>query len=104
MIKHVVLLSFAANVSEEKINNALEKLGSLRQKEIPQIKSFSFGKDISPEDQSNGFNYAFIMDFANEADRDVYLTHKQHTEVANKDVLPLLADGFNSVAVVDYKV
>ena len=64
MIKHVVLLSFAANVSEEKINNALEKLGSLRQKEIPQIKSFSFGKNISPEDQSNGFNYVFIMDFA----------------------------------------
>ena len=104
MIKHIVLLAFASEIEESKIKKALEKLGDLSKKEVPQIKSFSYGKNISPEHLDKGFNYAFIMEFANIKDRDIYLNNEAHKSIAVNDILPLLANGINSAIVIDYKI
>jgi hypothetical protein len=102
MIKHIVLLAFAPNISERKVGAALDKLGNLRYKEIPQIISYSYGKNCSPEALDRGFNYVFVMEFVNLSDRDIYLKHPRHHQVATEDVLPLLSNGVNSVLVMDY--
>ncbi len=102
MIKHIVLLEFASAVDELKINRVLEKLGDLRFSEVPQIKHFSYGKNCSSEDLNHGFNYAFIMEFATVVDRNIYLDNATHKYIAKHDVLPLLANGGESVMVMDY--
>ena len=104
MIKHIVFLAFAENIADAQIQQTLTKLGNLRHKEIPQIKSFSAGKNISPEQLSHGFNYVFTMEFANEKDRDMYLANEAHQLIAKNEILPLLANGINSAIIIDYKV
>lgn len=89
MIKHIVLFKFSVTASEKQIEQALAKLGNLKNISIPQIKSFSFGKNCSPENLNKGFSYAFIMEFLNEKDREDYLNHPDHIRIASEDVMPL---------------
>lgn len=103
MIKHIVLFKFAVTASEKQIEEALEKLGNLKNISIPQIKSFSFGKNCSPENLNKDYSYAFIMEFLNEKDREDYLKHPDHVRVASEDIMPLTENGINSVIVLDYK-
>jgi len=103
MIKHVVLLSFSATAEESKIKRAIEKLGDLRHGEVPEILSFSYGKNCSPESLDQGFNYAFVMEFASEKNRDIYLKNQSHKTIAQNEIFPLLANGIDSAIVIDYK-
>ncbi|KJW02853.1 stress responsive A/B Barrel domain protein [Rickettsia endosymbiont of Ixodes pacificus] len=103
MLKHIVLFKFAITASERQIEQALAKLGNLKNTTIPQIKSFSFGKNCSPENLNKGFSYAFVMEFLSEEDREGYLKHHDHIRVASDDIMPLTEDGINSVIVLDYK-
>lgn len=100
MIKHIVLFKFSVTASEKQIEQALAKLGNLKNISIPQIKSFSFGKNCSPENLNKGFSYAFIMEFLNEKDREDYLNHPDHIRIASEDVMPLTEE----VIVLDYKI
>lgn len=104
MIKHIVLLAFSPNIASDKIKQVLEKLGDLRHTALPQIKSFSYGKNSSPEQLDYGFNYGFIMEFANQNDRAIYLNSELHQQIAKNEVLPLLKNGIKSVVVFDYQV
>lgn len=104
MIKHIVLLNFAPGIDDHKIKRALDRLGNLRHHEIPQIMSYTFGKNCSMEQLDHGFKYGFIMEFANDKDRDIYLNHQLHRQIAKHEILPLLSNGVNSVIVLDYVV
>jgi len=104
MIKHIVFLKFASTVSEKRIEEALAKLGNLKNISIPQIKSFSFGKNCSPENLNKGYNYAFTMEFLNEKEREDYLKHPDHIRIASENIMPLTEDGTNPVIVLDYKI
>ncbi|MEO0472959.1 MAG: Dabb family protein, partial [Bacteroidota bacterium] len=52
---------------------------------IPQIIKFEGGEDISTEGLSQGFTHCFVLTFKNEADRDAYLPHPAHLELAEKN-------------------
>ncbi len=104
MIKHIVFLQFKSSITEMTINQVLHKLGELRHSSIPQIKSFSYGLNNSPEGLNKAFNYAFIMEFNDSNERNIYLEHADHQILAKTEVLPLLEDGINSVIVVDFEV
>lgn len=103
MIKHVVVLAFAPLVEESTIKRVLDKLGELRYNEVPQILSFSYGRNCSGEGLEHGFNYAFIMEFADEIARDYYVSNSKHKDIARHEIFPLLANGANSAIVIDYK-
>ena len=102
MIKHIVFLQFKSGIDGKIINEALNKLGNLRYTSIPQIVNFIYGENNSPEQLNKGFNYGFIMEFKNNNDREVYLSHPDHQNLASSEILPLLQDGFNSVVVLDF--
>lgn len=102
MIYHIVLLQVASHVSENNIRIAIENLGALRYHDIPEILSFSYGKNASPEDLHRNYNFGFTMTFANEDDRDAYLAHPEHIRIAKEQILPLLVDGVNSALAFDY--
>ncbi|KTD61089.1 Dabb family protein [Legionella spiritensis] len=103
MLRHIVLMRFKSDISEQELNTAFEKLGDLRVP-IPQILSFSYGPCASPENLHQGFLHGFTMDFTNEADRDLYLAHPQHRHVAEQFVIPLLENGSQSIIVFDYVI
>jgi len=102
MIKHIVLLKLANNITDIQIESAMQKLHDLKNGLIPQIKSFTHGKNCSIENLHQGFNYGFIMGFENSSDRDYYVEHEAHKKIATEDILPMAEKGAESVVVLDF--
>ncbi|SMO48914.1 Dabb family protein [Fodinibius sediminis] len=95
-LRHVVLIKFKENTSEEDIAEVEDAFSALPDK-IPEIRDYEWGINNSPEGLNKGFTHCFLVTFASEEDRAVYLPHPDHK--AFVEVLePHLAD----VLVVDY--
>ena len=92
----MVLLGFKQDTTDQTIESLIQQFSDLQYK-IPQIKAFEWGTDISPEGLQNGHTHAFLLTFASEQDRDIYLPHPDHTAFADT-VTPYVA----TVTVVDY--
>lgn len=102
MIKHTVLLDFKSEFTADEINHMLNHMRELTHS-ISEIKSFSCGAHCSPENLNRGFTHGFTMTFENKKDRDTYLHHDNHKEVAKQIIIPALKDGINSALVFDYE-
>jgi hypothetical protein len=77
LLQHVVLFEFKASAKPEdikKIENAFSALSTT----IKEIKKFEWGTNNSPENLNQGFTHCFIVSFASEKDRDIYLPHPEH--------------------------
>ena len=103
MIRHIVLLPFKDELSDDVCMELLEGLGQL-QKEIPEIKSFSCGKNNSQENLDRGYLFGFVMEFLTKEDRDIYLNHSAHVNYAMDKIIPNLVNGMNSPIVFDYDI
>ncbi len=95
------MFSFKESFSLSDIENLFLKLGSLKDK-IPQIKSYSYGKNNSNENLNRGFDYGFVMDFDSEQERDIYVDHTEHIKLVQELILPNLKEESNSSLVLDY--
>lgn len=103
MIKHLVLLKVADKyLHSQELATAIEALANLKYQAIPEIYSFTAGSNNSPEGLSRDYNYAFMIEFADNCTRDVYLNHPEHIRIASQMLLPVLDDGINSVLVLDF--
>ena len=101
MITHIVLLEVAEHIKQTNITHVMESLGNLRYTTIPQIQEFSYGKNNSPENLNRNYNYAFSMKFVSPEDRDYYVSHPDHKQIAGQ-LIDILVDGVNSVLVIDF--
>ena len=101
MINHIVILQFKLHYKESEIAAAVNKLLAL--KEETDMKSFTFGKNSSPEHLNRGFSHAFVMTFEHAERRDAYLDHPEHQRIAKEVLMPMLENGVESVVVVDYE-
>lgn len=99
MIRHIVLVRFAATTPEAEIEAILAELAGLRQ-HLPGMLAFVAGPNTSPEGLAKGFTHAFTVDFASAADRDAYLVHPAH-QAAGARLVAALADGLDGLAVLD---
>ena len=102
MIKHIVLLQFKPEITDDEIGSVLNQLGNLNS-EIPAMKHFSFGANCSPEQLNKGFNHAFVMEFSDIQGRDNYLNHPEHIRVAQELIVPILKNGLESAITLDYE-
>ncbi len=102
-IRHIVLVSFKSALSKTDITTVMHAMADLK-KVIPQILSFSWGENNSPESLHRGYLHGFVMEFKNELDRKIYLEHPEHIRVAQEFILPALVDGVNSLIVFDYAI
>ncbi|RUR08812.1 Dabb family protein [Legionella sp. km772] len=102
MINHIVILQFKPQHSEADIEAALNQLSNLKN-EIPSMKGFTFGKNLSPEQLNKGYTHAFVMTFEHAEGRDAYLAHAEHQRIASEVLLPMLEEGLDSVVVLDYE-
>ena len=97
-IVHVVAFKYKKAVTDAKQKEIADALVGLK-KQIPQIISVDHGRNISKEGFDKGFQELFIVTFANEKDRDIYLEHPKHKEFA-KLLDGIIAD--KGVFVFDY--
>jgi hypothetical protein len=97
-IVHVVSFKYKKAVTEAKQKEIADALVALK-KSIPQIISMDHGRNVSKEGFDRGYHETFIVTFANEKDRDIYLEHPKHKEFA-KLLDGLLAD--KGVFVFDF--
>ncbi len=98
LLRHVVLFSFKEGSTDAQIKEVTDAFAELPQK-IPQIKTFEWGTNNSPENLNQGFTHCFFVSFASEADRAIYLPHPAHQAFST-----LLKPILDKVLVVDYWV
>ena len=101
-IRHIVLLPFKSSLSKKEITQIMEKFGALKNI-IPQIQSFSWGENNSPENLHHGYLHGFTMEFKNDSDRKIYLEHPEHIKLAQELIHPVLKEGTLPV-VFDYEI
>ncbi len=96
VLRHVVMFKFKETATKDDIRKVQEAFSALPSK-IPQIASYEWGTNNSPEGLDKDFTHIFFLTFKSEEDRAVYLPHPDHK--AFGDVLgPYLED----VLVLDY--
>ncbi len=93
---HVVSLKFKEGTSKEQIKKVEDAFTGLKEK-IPGISAMTWGTNVSPEKHDKGFTHCFVLTFASEKDRDVYLVHEDH-KAFGKVVGPVMDDVF----VIDF--
>lgn len=96
-LRHVVLFKFKDGVSADSLK-AMELAFKGLATEIKEVKHLEFGLNNSPENLNQGFTHCFVVTFASESDRAVYLPHPAHKAfVANH-----LSTTLDKVCVVDF--
>jgi hypothetical protein len=93
---HVVSFKFKAAATPDQIKAIEDAFRGLKKK-IPQIKSYEWGTNVSPEKHAKGFTHGFILRFKSEADRNTYLEHPEH-KAFGASLGPVLEDVF----VIDF--
>ena len=95
-LRHVVLFSFKKTSSEGDVKKVEEAFRALPSK-IKEIKALEWGLNNSPENLNQGFTHCFLVTFASEADRAVYLPHPAH-----QAFIDVLKPHLDKVLVIDY--
>jgi len=96
VLRHVVLFKFKEGTTPKKVRE-IERAFSALQKKIPQIHSYEWGLNNSPENINKGFTHCFFLTFLSEEDRAIYLPHPDHKAFGD-----LLGPYLEDVLVIDY--
>ena len=96
VLRHVVLFQFKESSSKDDVQRVIDEFRGLPAK-IPEIASFEYGTNNSPEGLADGFTHCFLLTFKSEKDREVYLPHDAHKAFGEK-----LRPHLEKVLVVDY--
>lgn len=96
LLRHVVLFKFKDGTAPEDIEKVEEAFSALPAK-IPEIYSYEWGTNNSPEGLADGFTHCFFLSFKSEEDRAVYLPHPDHKAFGE-----VLGPHLDKVLVVDY--
>ncbi|MCP4975793.1 MAG: Dabb family protein [Maribacter sp.] len=96
VLRHVVLFKFKDGTAASDINRVEEAFFALPSK-IPQIMSYEWGLNNSPEGLDKGFTHCFFLTFKSEEDRAIYLPHPDHKAFGQ-----VLTPHLDDVLVVDY--
>lgn len=97
MVKHIVLMKFKREITEQQIQEAIKECGRLKNL-IAGITDFISGPYSSPEGANRGFTHAFIVTFVDAASRDKYIPHPEHERVRD-----LLFGRVESVIAFDFE-
>ncbi len=95
-LRHVVLFKFKESATAEDIAKIEQTFAALPGK-IPQIKSYEWGTNNSPEGLDKGFTHCFFLTFDSEEDRAIYLPHPDHKAFGGE-----LGPHLDDVLVLDY--
>jgi len=97
-LRHVVIFKFKDSSTPDDVKKVSETFAALYGK-VPQIKSFEWGINNSPEKFNEGFTHCFILTFSSEKDLADYQLNPAHVEFQK-----VLKPQMEKVFVVDYWV
>ena len=96
LLQHVVLFKFKDDAKPEEVKKVEEAFIALKS-QIKEIKAVEWGLNNSPENLNQGFTHCFLVSFASEKDRDIYLPHPKH-----KEFVATLGPVLEKALVIDY--
>ena len=96
VLRHVVIFRFKESTSPQDIKKIEDAFRALPAK-IHEIRSFEWGTNVSSENLNQGYTHCFLLTFASDQDRDVYLVHPAHKEFGN-----IIGSALDKVFVVDF--
>ena len=96
VLRHVVLFQFSEDASDSDIKKVEEAFSDLPAK-IDAIKDYEWGTNNSPEGLNDGLTHCFLVTFASEEDREIYLPHPAHLAFVE-----VLKPHLKKVTVLDY--
>ncbi len=96
VLRHAVFFSFKDSTSQEKLKEITDAFVALPSK-IPEIVEFQWGENNSPEGKDDGLSHCFLLSFADEKARDVYIPHPAHKAFGS-----VLSGQNDQVFVIDY--
>ncbi len=96
LLRHIVLFDFKDSVPADSITIIEKAFGNLPN-QIPEIHSFEWGLNNSPEGLNKGFKHCFLVTFLSEEDRALYLPHPAHQAFVD-----LIGPSVEDVLVLDY--
>ena len=96
VLRHAVYFGFKESSSKEDIKGVVDAFRALPGS-IEEIIDFQNGENNSPEKLDDGFTHCFLLTFADEKGREVYLPHKDH-----KAFGAVLGPHLDKVFVIDY--
>ena len=102
MIRHCVFVKFRPEISADERAEIYAGLNALVG-QIDGLLTAHFGANVSPEGLAKGFNDGFIMDLANQAARDRYLTDPAH-QAAGSKLVAALQGGRDGLIVFDMEI
>jgi hypothetical protein len=102
MIRHIVLIKFRDEVSEQEIAAAFRQIASL-QSVVDGIRSITSGKSESPEKIERGYMHGFVADFRDWAALAAYQEHPDHKR-AGAELVRLAEGGLDGILVFDLPV
>ena len=94
MIKHVVFMKLKPGVTDEQVDGLRKGLSALPGK-IPEIKEYSFGRDVVRSDRS--MDFALVSAFTDMEALKRYSEHPDHQAVVS-----LVRDLSEKTLTVDY--
>jgi antibiotic biosynthesis monooxygenase (ABM) superfamily enzyme len=80
MIKHLVLMKFKTDISEEKFSQ-LEKMLSAIPSQISEVKGYHFGLDVVRSQRS--YDFGLAADFDDLQSLECYQNHPKHQKVVS---------------------
>ena len=99
MIRHIVLVRFAAGTGEAEIADIFDELHAIEDR-IPGLLSITSGRSESPERMERGYKHGFVADFADWQALQAYQDHPDHKKVGAR-LVANAAGGKEGILVVD---
>lgn len=95
-LRHIVLCAFQSEATAETIALLARQFARLKE-DIPGVRHFECGSNVSTEGLDNGFTHCFAITFDDAAARDAYLPHPAHLAFVDQ-----LKPWLDKVQVFDY--
>ncbi len=102
MIRHIVLVRFRGDVTDQEKADIYRQLGALRD-HLPGIVDFQCGANVSQETPLvRGLNDGFWFDFEDAGARDAYLDDERH-KAAGGRLVDMAEGGLEGITVADFE-
>ena len=98
MLNRIVLMSFRKDMSESQVNSIMKDLKDAVAS-IPEVKSFSCGKDCSQEGLARELTHALVLHFDSIEARQNYFKHPHYKEIEGR-----LGAALESALTFDYVI
>lgn len=102
MIRHIVLIRFRPDVTEDAIARIFDDLTEIR-RHLPGMGPFAAGRSESPEMLERGYMHGFTVDFDSWDGLAAYQNHPEHRRVGNA-IIAAAEGGIDGILVFDMEI